>query len=77
MSGCRGAGVTGNCEPPDVAAGNRTLMVWKSRTCSQPLSRLSSSGMYLLCRVSFVQNNICVVNLLYIGGVFVVVVVAV
>jgi hypothetical protein len=30
----RKAGVTGNCEHPDIGAGNQTCDLWKNKKCS-------------------------------------------
>lgn len=43
-----GAGVMTCCEPPNLDAENPPCVLWKSHTCSYPLSHLSSPNLGLL-----------------------------
>lgn len=46
--GSPGGGVTGNCEPSDVGAGNQAWVLCKSGTSSPPLN-ISTPNVNVLC----------------------------
>ena len=49
-AGCPGAGVPGDCEPPDVGAGDQSLVLHKNSVHSDALSHCPVPSCLCLCR---------------------------